>query len=198
LAARVSENGFTDVTSGPWSYIPEALIRSGAWESVKFEGALSALGALRSGAPVLGTEASLTAHATLWSADHLPRWLLGADTGFAVRGRWLAGSTPKNSEFQLGLAPILENSDAYRDQTYPSVLGLLLPEVGVGRSSGQTFSYLAWTLPVVFHLESPRERRHPFDARDVLGLRVAPTALVSFRAGSTDWLYGLFAGVTVW
>jgi hypothetical protein len=57
---------------------------------------------------------------------------------------------------------------------------------------------LSWSLPVEYRLESPYFRRHPFTARDVLGVRVAPTAMFSFPPSGTEVLVGLSLGLSFW
>jgi hypothetical protein len=167
-------------------------------DSLHLEGSISALGALGSDVAKLGGEASVIAH-TGWSKERgLVLSLVGAGTGVAVRGRWLVAANSETSEFRLGIAPVFEHAGWERVWVYPSPLGLVLPEVGVGVGGARAFPYLAWSLPIVVHLESRVTRGHPFDARDVLGFRLAPTALLSFRQGSTDWLYAVSLGMTIW
>ena len=198
FSVRVTDDGFAEVTSHGATPVPDGTIRPLAWQKAKVDGSLAAFGAIASGTARLGAEGALAVHATLWPWDGWPMALIGADAGVALRGRWLDAPHDATSEFRAGIALLLENSDMDRDWSYPSLLGLLVPEVGVGRAEGDFFPYLGWSFPVTFHLESIRFRRHPFGVRDVLGIRVAPTALLSIRAGANEWQYGLSVGATLW
>jgi hypothetical protein len=204
FAARVREAGLSDLTSRGAYYAPE-LLEGGArwldWRFPKLEGTVSSFGAVGSGYAAMGAEGSLSVVTSPWPAQSVLRILAGADAGIALRGRWFASTQagqPRGGDYRVGVAPVLENSDVWRDWSYPSPLGVVLPEVGVGVAAAGAFPYLGWSLPVEYYVESPRLRRHPFEVRDVLGGRIAPTVLLSFRRGSSDALYGVAAGVTLW
>jgi hypothetical protein len=204
FAVRVREDGLSDVVSEGRYYAPE-LLEGGArwldWRSPKLEATLSSFGAVGSGHAAIGVDGSVSARTSPWAAGSVLRIVAGADAGVAVRGRWFVSpqaGQPKGGDYRFGVAPVLENSDVWRDWSYASPLGVVLPEVGLGLTAAGAFPYLGWSLPVEYHFESPRLRRHPFGVRDALGARVAPTVLLSFRRGSNDALYGVAAGVTFW
>ncbi len=198
FAVRVTEDGFADVTEIGRAYVPGGLLRPYAWQGVKVEGAFSTVAFFGPHAAAVGGEADLTWRWTGWTHGSVWARLIGDDVGIGLRARGLATSESASGEWLAGLAPISEFSDPYRNVSYPSIPGLLLPEVGVGYRKPEAFPYLAWTVPVVFHLASPRERRHPFGAREVLGIRIAPTARIAFGPGSPELQVGASAGATLW
>lgn len=198
FAARVSDNGFSDITSIQPTDDPEWLHYRTRFDTPHLEGFGSALGAVGSQGAAAGAEAGLDAQISWSRAHNMGVVLVGAGTGVGFRARWLTRTDSGISELRLGIAPLLEHSNWDRVLVYPSPLGVALPEFGVATSQGRAFPYLAWSLPVVWHLESRLLRQHPFAVRDVMGFRVAPAALLSFRDGSADWLYALSVGATVW
>jgi hypothetical protein len=200
FAARVASGGFTDLTTVESSDVDDGRLRPSEWQSAKLEGGLSGLGAAGVNAAAAGAEANLAVRTNLFPPDSpLPKRLVGLDTGVAVRGRWLTGAgRAPGRVIGAGIAPLFEFADYFRNWTYPSALGLLVPEVGVGFAKTGAFPYLAWSLPVVYHPESVMDRRHPFGAREMIGIRVAPFALWPLAQSGGPWLFGLSAGVTVW
>ena len=205
FSARVSDGGLSEVTSPGYYTVSGGVNRSRwyDWDGIELEGSLSSSAAVGSGSAFAGGEGSLDARITPWSAPshglvRVARGLVGDDLGLALRGRWLVSTASGGSELLVGVAPFLSNADTDRQWSYPSLLGLFVPEVGVGFARSEAaFPYLGWSIPVGYHFESHRYRRHPYDASDVLGLRLAPAVLVSFR-GTADVLYGIALGVSAW
>jgi hypothetical protein len=205
FAARVTGRGtgraLTDVTllNVPY-FVPawESIDRTHDWRTLKVEGTLSTIGVAGSSGAAIGAEASLSARTTPWPLGSLLRVLVSEDVGLALRARWLASTGSARFESRFGVAAVFEDSSVYRDWSYPSVLGLVWPEAGVGIREGAVFPYVSWSLPVEYRLESPDLRRHPFAARDVLGVRVAPMAMVSFPPSAAEVLVGLSLGLSLW
>jgi hypothetical protein len=200
FVARVGEDGLSDfIVHGPF-YIPAAdpKFRHREWQTLKFDGGLFAASGVEPDGLSIGAESSLGGRLTPWRLDGVFTGLVGEDVGLSLRARWLTSVKSGLHDFRVGLAPLLEHSDVDRQWSYPSPLGLLLPELGVGRRESESFPYLGWSLPVSRRFVSPLLRRHPFTAEDVLGVRVAATVLVSFRQTAIETTYLLSAGVTVW
>jgi hypothetical protein len=201
LTGPESGGALTDVTLLNLNYyVPEyeSLDRTLDWRPFKVEGTLSTMGVTGSGGGAIGAEASVSARTTPWPITNLLRFVVSDDVGVALRARWLASTRSARFESRFGIAAVFEDSSLYRDWSYPSVLGLLSPEAGVGIRDGEVFPYLSWSLPVEYRFESPFFRRHPFAARDVLGVRVAPTAMLSFLPSATEVLVGLSLGLSFW
>jgi hypothetical protein len=200
FVARVSEGGLSDVTAQGSSYVPrtEPKLRPRAWRAPKTEGGFFALTGLAAGDVSIGAEAIVTARITPWRSYDLWAGLIGEDVGVSARARWSSSVTSRIRDFRIGLAPVLEDSDIYRDWSYPSPIGLLVPEIGIGRREQTTAPYFGWSLPVTRRFVSPLVRRHPFDAADVLGIRIAAEALLSFRQAAVEKTFWLSTGITVW
>jgi hypothetical protein len=174
--------------------------RSYETKGIALEGSVSALVARSSATGVFGGEVKLGMRTSIWRAEDaasLTTALIGFDTGLALRARWLDADGPQGSRQWLGLDPLFENASASRQWVYPSLTGLLVPEVGLAHRT-RTSLYLGWTVPVSYHFESKRTRLHPYGVSDVLGVEISPEALLSFPAGDPDWLVGAAVGVTVW
>ncbi len=197
FAVRVERDGFSSVTYTGLQEPSLSNIRSRPWPTPRLHASLSAAGAWDSGL-WLGAEAELGVWGTLSPRGDLMRVLLGVDWGIAWRTRWVASADRDDSTWLLGLAPTLSHADVYRDWSYPSPLGVLLPEFGVGYSGSQAFPFVAWSLPVEYRFESPRTRRHPLEARDVLGIRVSPAMLLAIEPQRTNLIFALSAGMTAW
>jgi hypothetical protein len=201
FAARVTRGGLSDVTLlNAFYFVPEweDTDHPHDWRTFKVEGTLAAFGAAGSGAGAIGAEASASARATPWPSESVLRALVSEDVGVALRARWFASMRSGRSDYRFGVAALFEDSSLYRDWSYPSPLGVLWPEAGVGLADAEVFPYLAWSLPVEYHLESPRLRRHPFGPREVLGVRIAPTVMLSFVRSTTEVLYGTSLGASFW
>jgi hypothetical protein len=177
---------------------PRARIRPYAWTTAELETSLGGLAALADERARFGSEATASAHFTAVESEGLARILIGTDASPSLRARWLASSENAPQRFLLGMAPAFLHASVYRTWSYPSPLGLALPEVGIEFSDASPSAYLLWSLPVTFHFESPRTRQHPFTTADRLGLRVAPALLRPLPASAATWIYALSAGVTAW
>jgi hypothetical protein len=200
---RIVEGGLSEVTKSWGGAGPE-------WEDRRyhqyenppeFAGTLAGFASYASKESAAGGEASVSGRVDLWPRDPRFGWtaaLVGQQGGIALRSRWLLSLSSRSVEYRLGVAPIFESPSVYYEWVFPSLLGLALPEVGVGRDSTEIFPYLAWLLPVVYHFESRRLRRHPYDAADTVGIHLAPTVMTSFRHGGTDVMYGGSLGAHIW
>jgi hypothetical protein len=211
FVARVSEGGVSDLTAqGPY-YVPrtEPKLRPREFRDLKIEGAVLALSEFAGDTVSLGAQASIAARLTPWKSYSLLPGLIGEDMGLSIRARWLSSVTSGTRDLRIGIAPILEDSNLYRDWSYPSPMGLFAPEVGFGRRSGglpdlsgqqadETMPYVGWSLPITRRFVSPLVRRHPFDANDVLGIRIAAEAHFLFPRAGIEKAYALSAGLTVW
>ena len=198
FSARVTTRGLSDVTAADLPGSEGGNPKRWDGDGIEIGGFVSSLGAVGSGVTFVGAEGGLDARLTRNSSYTLPRSLVGEEIGVSVRARSLIPTSPGDTELRVGVLPLLSNGSVFRQWFTPSVVGLLVPEVGLGFTRGERFPFVAWSLPVDYHFESPRYRRHPYDARDVLGLRLSPQLLVSFRRDGADVFYGLSAGVSAW
>ncbi len=199
FSARVTARGLSDVAAadlpGSEGGNPK---RWDDGDGIEIGGFVSSLGAVGSGVAFVGAEGGLDARLRRRRSYTLLRALVGDEIGVSVRARSLIPTSPGDTQLRVGVLPLLSDGDFVRQWFTPSALGLLVPEVGLGFTRGERFPFVAWSLPIDYHFESPRYRRHPYDARDVLGLRLSPQLLVSFRRDGADVLYGLSAGVSAW
>jgi hypothetical protein len=196
LAGRVAENGLAEVVlfgSGPYY---DDVLRPVEWPSIRVKTSVAAIAAAahdRGGAT--GVEAAIGARATPWPRASTAERVLG-DLALDVRVRWIAPPGAGGSEIFGGLAVFFEQYGPLRSWEYPALATVAVPEVGVGHAGSRTFPYATWTVPIGYRFVSPRLRRHPIDAADVLGVRVAP--FVTLPSPASAWIAGATLGVTIW
>jgi hypothetical protein len=196
---RVTERGLSDVGGGTLG-VPFDDQEPNRWTSFHLEGTLAGFAGVGSRENAVGGEASLSGRISdpKYDGGYIDHLWVGEDWGVALRGRWLASLRSPTYDVRLGVAAVLDDPGAFRDWVHPSVLGAVSPEVGVALEEGRAFPYLAWSFPVAYHFEGPQLRKHPYGARDVLGVRVSPTIVLSFHDRAPDVMYGGAVGISVW
>lgn len=151
---------------------------------------------------ILGGELKAELRTSLWdphqwpNRPHRERYLIGYDLGLGIRGRFWGEPANGQASWWLGLDPLLESPSYRRRWIAPSVLGLLLPEVGLGRNGLQTFPYIGWTFPVEWRWISPRQRKHPYNLRDVLGIQGSLLWLVPLTQPLSERVLGVTLGLS--
>ncbi len=195
FAGRFTPDGLSDLTAAPIFELVtgDDDIRPRAWPSIQLKPALSAVGAIERGVVAAGgVEATLGGRVSPWA--HRPAEFLLGDLAVDARVRLIAGPGPP--ELFAGLSVFFARYDLVRRWEYPSWPTLVVPEAGVGHAGDRTFPYVSGSVPVEYRFESPRLRRHPLDAHDVLGVRFSPFVIVP--APISQWMAGMSVGLSLW
>jgi hypothetical protein len=121
-------------------------------------------------------------------------WMVGDGIGVGLHGRLLAESESTTTAW-IGFEPSFEVGSYLRRTVTPSVLGAVVPQLGVALESDGSAPYLGWTVPIEWRLVPAWQRRHPYSARDVMALRGGPFALLPLTDGGPAAVLGLSLGL---
>lgn len=123
--------------------------------------------------------------------------LLGEVFELALRARWFdAQRQHAEPAWAVGVGPTLLDVGPLRHWSTPTLLGLLLPEVGVISEHRLHRGYLAWRVPFEYR-ESPRRQR-PYTARERVAWYATPEFVLALGDGVARWRAGAAAGFSVW
>jgi hypothetical protein len=166
------------------------------------EGAIGASGRFGPRSAAAGADLRLTAWFDLRPDPFdrsLKTKLFGSSTGASLRVRVLSELDGAASTTLLaGVDPTFEHMAGWSHWVYPTLLGVALPEGGVGTERSRWIEYLGWTIPVSYRGTHPEWRQVPTRTSDWLGLEIAPTFLWYFGSASQAWSAGASMSAIVW
>lgn len=173
----------------------------GAWGMRRLTGAASfgAFSGFASSEFQLGAElaAALRFRHSLPAPRSFARAQLGEVFELALRARWFDDQRKHGDPaWALGVEPTLLDFGPLSHWSTPTLLGLLLPEVGVITEHRRHRGYLAWRVPFEYR-ESPRRQR-PYTVRERVAWFVTPEFVLALGDGVERWRAGAAAGFSVW
>jgi len=126
---------------------------------------------------------------------------LGESLELSLRARRLyapSASAQEPAVWMLGLAPGIFDRPVHKNLTSITLLGPLIPEVGVILDANRTRAYIGWSAPYEYRLAAEAERQRPYNWADRVAIQFMPFVQRVFGPFPIHWIEGFSVGITGW
>jgi hypothetical protein len=96
------------------------------------------------------------------------------------------------------LAPGIFDRPVEKNLTTVTLLGPLIPEIGVILDTTRTRAYIGWSAPFEYRLVPEDERQRPYDWTDRIAIQFMPFVQRVVSPFPVRWIEGFTLGFTGW